>query len=84
MSHTVNVNDCKGLEFATVFASDSSDDKKLNAVIIPERDELRYDVLHEKKVIFTGPKLLKPLTHIMLSLAFIANVSNKKTIKEQS
>ena len=57
MSHTVNVNDCKGLEFATVFSSDSSDDKKLNAVIIPERDELRYDVLHEKKVIFTGPKL---------------------------
>lgn len=57
MSHTVNVDDCKGMEFTTVLASDSSDEKRLNAVIIPERDELRYDVLHEKKVIFTTPKL---------------------------
>lgn len=57
MSHTVNVDDCKGLEFTTVLASDSSDEKRLNAVIIPERNELRYDVLHEKNVIFTGPKL---------------------------
>lgn len=57
MSHTVNVNDCKGMEFTTVLASDSGDDKKLNAVIIPERDELRYDVLFVQNVIFTGPKL---------------------------